>query len=454
VGDVVLIPKMYETSSRRPPGPKPHFLIGNLPLASPEPLAVFAKWAREFGDIFYYRAAWIRVFFINRPDLIESVLVTNYQSFHKDRVLRNNRWFFGDGLLTSEGAYWLRQRRLIQPAFHRDRIASYARTMTDSALEMLNSWKDGEVRDVHQDMMHLTMRIVSGVLFNTAIAEEEIVATALNVLMAQLRGGRMLLPGFVRHIPLPTVLRARKAVRQLDKIVYGIIRQGRARNHDSGDFLSLLLAAQHEDGTRMTDRQLRDEVMAFLVAGHETTALALTWTFYLMSQHPEVERKLRQELDTTLQGRAPQPEDLPRLAYTEKVIKEAIRLYPPAWGLGRTAIKPCEVGGYEVPAGASVVMSQWVMHRNPLFFPDPERFSPERWTPERVASLPKFAYFPFGGGPRSCVGASFAMMEAVLLLAVIAQNAQLHLATDRSVAGVPGMTLRPKEEIRMTIFRS
>ena len=158
---------MSETSIRRPPGPKPHFLIGNLPLASPEPLAVFAKWAREFGDIFYYRAAWIRVFFINRPDLIESVLVTNYQSFHKDRVLRNNRWFFGDGLLTSEGAYWLRQRRLIQPAFHRDRIASYARTMTDNALEMLNSWKDGEVRDVHQDMMHLTMRIVSGVLFKS-----------------------------------------------------------------------------------------------------------------------------------------------------------------------------------------------------------------------------------------------------------------------------------------------
>jgi cytochrome P450 len=204
----------------------------------------------------------------------------------------------------------------------------------------------------------------------------------------------------------------------------------------------------------MTDRQLRDEVMAFLVAGHETTALALTRTFSLMSQHPEVERKLRRELDTTLQGRAPRPEDLPRLAYTEKVIKEAMRLYPPAWGLGRTAIKPCEVGGYEVPEGASVVMSQWVMHRNPLFFPDPERFSPDRWTSERVASLPKFAYFPFGGGPRSCVGASFAMMEAVLLLAVIAQNTQLHLTTDRSVAGAPGMTLRPKEEIRMTISRS
>ncbi len=437
----------------RPPGPKPHFLIGNFPLGSRDPLAVLTLWARQFGDIFYYRAGWIDVFFLNHPDYIESVLMTNHRNFIKDRVMRNSRWFFGDGLLTSEGAQWMRQRRLSQPAFHRERIATYARTMTDYAEEMVGFWKECETRDIHQEMMRLTVKIVVKVLFNVAVTEEcEKVSTALNVLMQQGTGGKMVLPAFIRYLPVPAVLRVRRAVRQLDEIVYGIINR-RKSEPDTGDLLSVLLQTEDEDGSRMSDRQLRDEVMTFLLAGHETTALSLSWIWYLLSQHPQVEEKLHRELGQVLNGRAPQVQDLARLPYSEKVVKEAMRLYPPAWGLGRTAINDCEIGGYHVPAGANVVMSQWIMHRDPRFYSNPEDFDPDRWSGESSQHLPKFAYFPFGGGPRLCIGASFALMEATLLLATIAQRFQLRLRAGYAVVPTPSITLRPKNGIRMVVCR-
>lgn len=438
----------------RPPGPKPHFLIGNFPLGSRDPLAVLTLWARQFGDIFYYRAGWIDVFFLNHPNYIESVLVTNHKNFIKDRVMRNSRWFFGDGLLTSEGAQWMRQRRLSQPAFHRERITAYARTMTDYAEEMVGFWKDRETRDIHQEMMRLTVKIVVKVLFNVAVGEEcEKVTTALNVLMQQGTGGKMILPAFIRYLPVPAVLRVRRAVRQLDEIVYGIIRNRRRSKPDTSDLLSVLLQTEDEDGSRMSHRQLRDEVMTFLLAGHETTALSLSWIWYLLSQHPEVEEKLHRELGQILNGRAPQVQDLARLPYSEKVVKEAMRLYPPAWGLGRTAVNDCEIGGYHVPAGANVVMSQWIMHRDPRFYSHPEDFDPERWSSESSQRLPKFAYFPFGGGPRLCIGASFALMEATLLLATIAQRFQLRLQAGYPVVPTPSITLRPKNGITMVVFR-
>ena len=438
----------------RPPGPKPHFLIGNFPLGSRDPLAVLTLWARQFGDIFYYRAGWINVFFLNHPDYIESVLVTNHRNFIKDRVMRNSRWFFGDGLLTSEGAQWMRQRRLSQPAFHRERIATYARTMTDYAEEMVGAWKQRETRDIHQEMMRLTVRIVVKVLFNVAVTEEcEQVSTALNLLMQQGTGGKMILPAFIRYLPIPAVLRVRHAVRQLDEIVYGIIGNRRRSEPDAGDLLSVLLQTEDEDGSRMSDRQLRDEVMTFLLAGHETTALSLSWIWYLLSQHPKVEEKLHRELGQILNGRAPKVEDLARLPYSEKVVKEAMRLYPPAWGLGRTAVNDCEIGGYHVPAGANVVMSQWIMHRDPRFYCHPEDFDPDRWSGESSRHLPKFAYFPFGGGPRLCIGASFALMEVTLLLATIAQRFQLRLIAGYPVVPTPSITLRPKNGITMMVLR-
>ena len=438
----------------RPPGPEPHFLIGNFPLGRPDPLAVFTGWAREFGDIFYYRAGWIHVYFLNSPELIESVLVTNQQNFRKDRVIQNSRWFLGQGLLTSEGGEWLRQRRLSQPAFHRERLALYARIINACAEEMLDSWKDGENRDVHQEMMQLTLRVVAKVLFSVDVKNEsKEVAAALNLLMKHSSGARILLPPWVRYLPLPFLIRVRRAVRQLDEVVYRIIRERRRSENDNGDLLSMLMSARDEDGSRMTDRQLRDEVMTFLLAGHETTALSLSWAWFLLSENPEAENKLHHELARVLDGKNPSFEDLPRLCYTEAVVKESVRLYPPAWSLARTAAEDFEIGGYLVPAGSNVVMSQWIMHRDPRFFPSPEQFDPGRWFEEHTQRLPRFAYFPFGGGPRYCVGASFAMMEATLLLAAIAQRFRLRMVPGHKVVPLPSITLRPKYGIKMSLHQ-
>jgi cytochrome P450 len=436
---------------QRPPGPKPHFLIGNIPLAGRNPLSVFLQWAREFGDIFYYRAAWLHVYFLNHPDLIESVLIRNHQSLQKDRVLRNSRWFFGQGLLTSEGDFWLRQRRLSQPAFHRERVAAYARIMTDYTEQTLADWKPGEVRDLHHEMMQLTLRIVVRALFNVEAEQTGIISAALNALMRNATGIRMLLPPMARYLPTPAMIEFRRAVRHLDQTVYHIIERRRADNRDSGDLLSMLIQVQDEDGTRMTDRQLRDEVLTFLLAGHETTALALSWTWHLLAQHPEIEQKLHSELNRVLCGRAPAFSDLPALPYTDSVIKESMRLYPPAWSLARTVISEIEVRGYRIPAGSNLVMSQWIMHRDPQYFSNPESFRPDRWLDERSRKLPRFAYFPFGGGPRQCIGAAFAQMEAVLLLATIAQRFRLRAVPEHEVIPVPSFTLRPKHGMRMTL---
>ncbi len=438
--------------SRRPPGPPPRFLIGNLPLFNSDPLAIYTRWAREFGDIFYYRAAWMDVYFLNHPSLIEQVLVSQSQNFAKDKVIQNSRWFLGEGLLTNEGSGWLRQRRLCQPAFHRERMASYGNTMTAFTEEMLASWQDGEIRDIHQEMMQLTMRIVAKVLFGVEVrADTERVAAALNVLMRHTSGGRMILPPIMRHVPVPAMIRVKRAVRELNDIVNRIILERRASGQDTGDLLSMLMAARDEDGSGMTDRQLRDEILTFLLAGHETTAVSLSWTWYLLSQHPQVEHKLHEELQQVLRGRAPQLEDLPRLPYTDKVVKESMRLYPPAWSLARTVAKEVELGGYRLPAGANVVMSPWILHRDPRFFEQPEHFDPDRWTADAAQRLPRFAYFPFGGGPRLCIGASFAVMEANLLLAAIAQRFQLRLVPGHPVAALPSITLRPRHGMRMSL---
>jgi cytochrome P450 len=436
---------------KRPPGPKPRFPIGNMPLASPDPLATFSSWAREYGDIFYYRAAWIHVYFLNHPDLIEAVLVRNYQNFLKDHVVRKSRWFFGDGLLTNEGESWLRQRRLAQPAFHRERIATYAKIMTDYAEQMLTTWRNGETRDVHQEMMQLTLRIVVRALFNVEAEQTEKISQVMNVLMRNTTGARMLLPPQFRYLPTSTMIEFRRAVRQADETVYGIIARRREAQSDSGDLLSMLMQARDEDGGRMTDKQLRDEVMTFLLAGHETTALTLSWTWHLLGQNPEVEQKLHEELDRVLDGREPSFSDLPALPYSERVIKESMRLYPPAWGVARTVIKEFELGGYHIPAGSNVVMSTWIMHHDPRYFPEPEKFDPDRWLPEKAQKLPKFAYFPFGGGPRQCIGASFAMMEATILLAAIAQQFQFRAEPGHMVTPSPSFTLRPKQGIRMRL---
>jgi cytochrome P450 len=438
----------------RPPGPKSRGIIGNFPMGSEDPLGLFTRWSREFGDIFHYRVLNRHIYFLNHPDLIKEVLVTHHQNFIKGEAVRFNRRIFGDGLVANEGAPWAQQRRIIQPAFHRESIESYADTMVAYTERMLATWRDGETRDIHQDMMRLTLEIVAMALFSVEIASDrDRVSVALNTLMELTSGARMLLPAGLRLVPTPGNLRYLRAVRQLDEIVYGLIRQRQATDRTYQDLLATLLQARYEDGGSMPNRQLRDEVMTLLLTGHETTAVSLSWTWYLLSQHPEVEQKLWAELRRVLNGRSPRMSDLPGLPYLERVIKESIRLYPPVWALVRNPVKECEIGGYRIPMGTTILMSQWVMHRDPRYYDEPERFNPDRWLDARSKEAPKFAYFPFGGGPRTCIGASFATTEAALVLATIAQKYQIRVVPDWPIETVPTITLRPRHGIKVTVTR-
>jgi len=423
-------------------------------LGSTDPLGVYTRWARQYGDIFYYRVFSRHIYFLNHPDLIEQVLVTNYQSFIKGEALQSNRRIFGKGLLTNDGDSWLQQRHLIQPAFHRDRIESYGDTMVAYTERMMAAWHDGEVRDIHRDMMRLALEIVAKVLFNVEVtADTDRIAGALNTFMELGSRGRMLLPPILRLLPTADNFRYRRAARQLDDIVYGLIHRRRLDSEIADDLLSGLLQTQAIGRRAMSDEQLRDEVMTLLLAGHETTAVSLSWTWYLLAQYPEVEKKLWSELRAVLNGRSPRVQDLSRLPYTERVVKEAMRLYPPAWAIVRNSLKDCDLGGYRVPAGATVMMSQWVMHRDPRYYDQPEQFNPDRWLEARVKGASKFTYFPFGGGPRTCIGASFATMEGVLVLAAIAQSYQVRVVPDCPVEPLPTITLRPRRGIKVVLTR-
>jgi cytochrome P450 len=429
-------------------------MIGNFPLGSTDPLGVYTRWARQYGDIFYYRVFSRHIYFLNHPDLIEHVLVTNYQSFIKGEALQSNRRIFGKGLLTNDGDSWLQQRHLIQPAFHRDRIESYGDTMVAYTERMMAAWHDGEVRDIHRDMMRLALEIVAKVLFNVEVtADTDRIAGALNTFMELGSRGRMLLPPILRLLPTADNFRYRRAARQLDDIVYGLIHRRRLDVEIADDLLSGLLQAQAIGRRAMSDEQLRDEVMTLLLAGHETTAVSLSWTWYLLAQYPEVEKKLWSELRAVLNGRSPRVQDLSRLPYTERVVKEAMRLYPPAWAIVRNSLKDSDLGGYRVPAGATVMMSQWVMHRDPRYYDQPEQFNPDRWLEGRAKGASKFTYFPFGGGPRTCIGASFATMEGVLVLAAIAQSYQVRVVPDCPVEPLPTITLRPRRGIKVVLTR-
>jgi cytochrome P450 len=452
---------------RLPPGPKLSLLdtlvyrpgLGN-------PLEFFHNIAKTYGDLASYRMAGELLFLVNDPALIKDILVTNHRNFTKSRGLERTKRLLGNGLLTSEGAFHLRQRRLLQPAFHRDRIAGYGRTMVEYADRTRRRWTDGATLDIAREMNRLTLSIVGKTLFDADVeADAATVGEALTGVIESFWMMMLPLADLLERLPVPKLRRAREARARLDALIYRLIAERRASGRDHGDLLSMLLDAQDDPATRsnddvggnqtpfMTDLQVRDEAMTIFLAGHETTANALTWTWYLLSGADRIRAELHAEVDRVLQGRLATVADIGSLPYVERVVTEAMRLYPPAWLIGRRAIAEYPIGGYVAPPRSILVMSPYIVQRDQRYYRDPDRFDPDRWTPEFRAGLPRFAYFPFGGGPRQCIGESFAWMELILIVATIAQQWDLQLLPGHPVELQPLITLRPKHGMRMTLTR-
>ena len=439
-----------------PRHPKGALLTGHFGAYRRDPLRFLTRSARDYGDVVPLRFGLARVVLLSHPDLIEDVLVRQHRYFSKSRfVIKGVRPILGNGLFSSDGDLWRRQRRMMQPAFHRVRIAAYGELMVAATQRMLAGWRPGEQRDLFQDMTRLTLAIVAKALFNADVeGDAAAVGKALTVGLeaTNARLTSLLAPLLPDWFPSPTNRRLQRVVRELDAIIFRIIAQRRASGEDPEDLLSLLLhASDEDDGGGMTDRQLRDELMTLFLAGHETTAVALSWTWYLLAQHPSVEAQLVAELESVLGGRPPTTADLPRLAYTEMVVQEALRLYPPAWALSRGTRAPCEIGGQRLAAGTEVIMSPWVLQRDPRYFERPDDFHPERWRAGLAKRLPRFAYFPFGGGQRRCIGEAFAMMEAILVVATVAQHVRLVAVPGQVVVPQVSVTLRPQHGVPLMV---
>jgi len=405
------------------------------------------------GDVTRYQLGPQPVFFVNHPDHVRDLFVVNAHKFRKGRALQRARVLLGKGLLTNEGESHLRQRRMIQPAFHRLRIAEYARSMVEYGDRMAASWNDGDVYDIDKEMMHLTLQIVARTLFDAEVEDDaDDIGAAMTTMVESFNFLLLPFSEWLEKLPLPQSLRFKRARRTLDNVIYGIIDERRHSGEDKGDLLSMLLMAQDEDdGGTMTDEQVRDEALTLFLAGHETTANAMTWTWYLLSQHPEAEAKLHAELDSVLNGRVPAMDDIPQLKFTEAVLAEAMRLYPPAWAIGRNVVDEHDFGGFVAKPGTLILTSPFVMHRDARFWEAPLEFQPERWETTSVKEATnRNIYFPFGGGIRRCIGESFAWTEGILLIATIARKWKLSLAPDQKIGLNPQITLRPKFGMRMT----
>ena len=436
-------------------GPKGLPISGNVLAFRRDTLKFIRDAAKEYGDVVHFRFGPKRhVYMLNNPDMIKEVLVTKQAHFRKAKGLQVARAVVGDGILTSEGKKHIRQRRLMQPAFHRDRIAGYGDAMVRQGVELMEDWKDGEVRDIHQDMMKVTLAIITETMFGKTIKEgADKIGHAIDV---GLKYVSTKATSFI-DIPLSVPTRSNRdfveSSEVLDKTIYGLIEERRKSTDSHTDLLAMLLAARDEDdGQGMTDEQVRDEVMTIFVAGHETTANTMSWIFYLLATHPEVEQKLHDELNSVLGGRLPTVADIPNLTYVNLIISETLRLYPAAWTINREVAEPVEIGGHTYEPGDTLMMSQYVMHRQEKYFEDPDEFRPERFAGDLLKRIPAYAYFPFGGGPRICIGNNFALMEAALLLATIAQRYRLRLAEhDQKVELEPVVTLRPKNGLPMRL---
>jgi cytochrome P450 len=422
-----------------------------------DPITFFQHLADTYGDAAYYHIGPERVLFLNHPELIKDVLINRSASLHKERTQERMKILLGNGLITSEDPYHRKQRLVMQPAFHRQRIPEYGRHMVEKSLLWCDQWRDRMQRgDVHLDasaeMMALALSIVAKTLFDTEVSQAvRAINDEVNAVM-KLYQFLVSLPRaeYYINLPIPGLTRFRKARKHLDTVVFSMIEEHR-RDGDRGDLLSMLLGARYEDGLAMSDQQIRDEAMTIFLAGYETMANALTWTWYLLSQNPEAEGRLHEELDTVLGGRTPAFEDLPNLRYTEQVLAEAMRLYPPAWAMGRRTTEDLEVGPYYVQRGTNIYFSQYMIQRSERWWPDPLKFDPERFTPENKAGRLRFVYFPFGGGGRQCIGESFAWMEGVLVLATLAQHFELRTEAGFVPQLYPSVTLRPKCGMNMVL---
>jgi len=445
-------------AGRHPPGPRGLPVLGMLLAIRRNPTAVFMDAARRFGDVAYLKIGPRRGYLLTNPADVRHVLQDNAANYRKSPLYDKLRQSLGNGLLTSEGAFWLRQRRIAQPAFHRQRIAALAGTMAGAVREMAVDWaaiaSAGQPVDIGDEMMRLTRTVVLRTLLGTDLGPFTTGIDRAWKVMNEHIGDSFWSLGVTDGWPTPRNRRFQAARAVLRGAVEYAIRQRRAQPSGGDDLLSMLMDARDEDtGESMTDEQLRVEVTTFLLAGQETTSLALTWTFYLLSQHPAIRERLEAELDGVLGGREPAYEDLPNLPFTRRVIDEAMRLYPPAWGFSRQALGDDELGGYRLPRGWLAFLMPYVLHRHPTYWPDPDRFDPDRFLPERSADRPKFAYLPFGAGPRQCIGNQFALLEAHLSVATLAQTYRLHLVPGHPVEPWPLITLRPRFGMPMTIER-
>jgi cytochrome P450 len=445
---------MPANGNKLPPGPKGLPLFGLAFQVLRDPLETLRRLAREYGDIVCVPIVNQHRIFLNHPDYIEQVCIVQQAKFHKSKMTKDvTQRLLGQGLLISEGDFWRRQRRLAQPAFHRSRINEYGATMVERAEVRMKQWRDGDVRDITQEMMAMTLDIAVRTLFGSTLqAEAEQVGDSLGYLMRySLRKARSPIK-IPENWPTPANRRATRETQFLDSLIYGIIkeRQAEGNTNHHHDLLAMLMSAMDEDGTQMTPRQLRDESMTLFLAGHETTALTLSWAWYMLSENPAAEARLHEELHGILAGRAPELADFERLPYLRAVVNETLRLYPAAYILARTSVAPCTIAGYDFPADTTMIMAQWVMHRDLRYFDDPEVFQPERWLNGLENRLPAGAYFPFGDGPRRCIGQGFALLESALVLATIAQKYRFKLVPGHPVIPDPLVTLRAKHGIRMT----
>ena len=440
-------------TSVQPPGPKGIPIFGSAIPFFKDILGFLKNAARKYGDIVYFQLGNRKIFMLNHPDDIQDVLITYNDNFLKSRALQRAKLIIGEGLLTSEREAHLRNRRIIQPIFHNRVIPEFAKTMVSFTEEFINDWKENSVIDVHRKMMEITQQIVVKTLFGSELENSSKLIDSLSYILNQFP--RFLFPfsEYLDKIPVPSNIKCNEALKTIDDSLYNIIEERRSKVNNSYDLLSLLIQQTEdtEDNNAFSEKQVRDEMITFYIAGQETTSNALCWTWYLISQNKEVENKIAKEIENVLGNRLPTYRDLDSLTYIRSTVKESLRMFPPAWVVTRRVVNDYEVGEYKIPAGADIYMSQYVVHYDERFYQQPEIFNPDRWNSLEDKEFHRFAFFPFGGGIRRCIGEPFAMMEAVLLIATIASKWKLKLAPNFKVEPKPLITLRPKYGLKMVL---